>query len=429
MKRRVCLHGINVKQKAQLWQLVHAALPHSSVTYAIEENYLDDNDVYKVEQACFTCRKLNNFVVHCAWGHLIISDSIQQVADITVTFEADDKQSVKFTQTVIKHFLLSELDFILEEPDYELRIAQLKGCYCLEKQDAYNSDFSRAALYCHLPWQIYGINKLWSEVLLQGAERPLLRQLRVKLRRFRSLFALLRPLLPREKSLQWQQVFKYRTNLLSAAREYDVLLMSCAKLAAKQVPESLVPLLPELTGLLIQLREKAAAKAVAGLSLNLLTLELAQFLLWIYSKPLSFKKNMKLLAFFKKRFNSWNNKLLNLHFIYEDMHDMDQMHKVRIKIKCFRYALQSVPEINTPPYLLRRLKYLQDTLGCLHDNYINQLRLKNILRAHPEIPNLRSEVSLLSRWEQEKAAFALHSLPEQWQDFCKLAKAWQKSNL
>lgn len=132
---------------------------------------------------------------------------------------------------------------------------------------------------------------------MQGAERPLLRQLRVKLRRFRSLFALLRPLLPREKSLQWQQVFKYRTNLLSAAREYDVLLMSCAKLAAKQVPESLVPLLPELTGLLIQLREKAAAKAVAGLSLNLLTLELAQFLLWIYSKPLSFKKNMKLLAF------------------------------------------------------------------------------------------------------------------------------------
>lgn len=84
------------------------------------------------------------------------------------------------------------------------------------------------------------------------------------------------------------------------------------------------------------------------------------------------------------------------------MHDMEQMHKVRIKIKCFRYALQSVPEINTPPYLLRRLKYLQDTLGCLHDNYINQLRLKNILRAHPEIPNLRSEVSLLSRWEQEK---------------------------
>ena len=95
MKRRVCLHGVNVKQKAQLWQLVHAALPHSSVTYAIEENYLDDNDVYKVELACFTCRKLNNFVVHCAWGHLIISDSIQQVADITVTFEADDKQSVK----------------------------------------------------------------------------------------------------------------------------------------------------------------------------------------------------------------------------------------------------------------------------------------------------------------------------------------------
>ena len=43
--------------------------------------------------------------------------------------------------------------------------------------------------------------------------------------------------------------------------------------------------------------------------------------------------------------------------------NMLELHQIRIKIKRFRYALQTLPEVPRDSNLLRRLKRLQDMLG------------------------------------------------------------------
>lgn len=63
---------------------------------------------------------------------------------------------------------------------------------------------------------------------------------------------------------------------------------------------------------------------------------------------------------------------------------MEQLHRIRIKLKRFRYALQSVPELAPEARLLRSLKYLQDMLGLLHDDYINTMMVEKLVAAHPE---------------------------------------------
>ena len=85
------------------------------------------------------------------------------------------------------------------------------------------------------------------------------------------------------------------------------------------------------------------------------------------------------------------------------MRDMEQLHKLRIKLKRFRYALQSVPEMAASPQLLRSLKYLQDMLGLLHDDYVNEQYLAQLVAAHDELPELRYEVAMLRGWERAKA--------------------------
>ena len=97
---------------------------------------------------------------------------------------------------------------------------------------------------------------------------------------------------------------------------------------------------------------------------------------------------------------------------------------MRIKLKRFRYALQSVPELNASPKLLRSLKYLQDMLGLVHDGYVNEQYLRQLVAAHPELPELRYEVALLRGWEQAKADAALEQLAGQWQEFERLLGEW-----
>ena len=114
---------------------------------------------------------------------------------------------------------------------------------------------------------------------------------------------------------------------------------------------------------------------------------------------------------------------------YPDLHNMEQLHRIRIKLKRFRYALQSVPELAPEARLLRSLKYLQDMLGLLHDDYINSLMVEKLVAAHPKIKELRYEAALFSGWEQAKADAALEALPQQWEAFSSQLTEWKNKNL
>ena len=447
MKAKLCLHGVDVKHQAQLLGLVKKELRAFSVAYKVKERYFDSNDMYKCRVARFTPKQEEGWLrVCCVWGVLLVSDKPVNVADIVFEYESGTEAENRVA-AMVTSILQGKLHFVLDEPDLSRRIALVRGSYFLDKLHHYDESTAMTALRCHLPWHLYVINKLWEQLLLSGGgQRQLWRQLRVKLRRLRSVLSLVKPLFP--ESARWQRSLKELAAALSAVREYDVLLQTCARLRVSQQSgvRATLPVLqqgagpcelvqstllappeavPNLQHLLAGLRQQAQARALEQLKLRDITLELAQMYIALYSfanRPC----NIGLRDFFVERLGKWAGKLQVLPQVHPDLQDMEQLHQVRIKLKRFRYGLQSVPEVGASPQLLRSLKYLQDLLGVVHDDYVNEQYLAQLVAAHPELPELRYEVAMLRGYEQARADVAMEQLTNQWQDFARLLSEWME---
>lgn len=448
MKQKICLHGIDIKHQAQLLGLVKKLLPPCTVKYKVKEKYFGDNDMYKCRLARFTPKVSGGATcsVICVWGVLLVNDKPVPVADIVLEFDGCSDAAVAAVQRLLTKLLMGRQRFVLEEPDLSRRIDLQRGCYFLDKLANYDADNAATALNCHIPWQLYGVNRLWEQIIAaDGGQRPLWRQLRVKLRRLRSFLALVKPLLPQAEVLEWQQKIKNRAAALAGVREYDVILLTCSRLrmrAGEANAENTADVsvnaanilsanenmhaVPHLQHLLEQLRRQELQKTLQGLTLNQLTLELAQLLLFLYSSSAQSEYDLGLREFFCRRLGGWAEKIQQLPQKYPDMNNREQLHKIRIKLKRFRYALQSVPELNASSGLLRSLKYLQDMLGLLHDDYVSECYMEKLAAGYPEIPELRCEIALLRGWEQAKADAALEQLAAQWEDFSRLLADWQE---
>ena len=447
MKAKLCLHGVDIKHQAQLVGLVKRELAEYKlsykVSYKVKEKYFDDNDMYKCRLTRFVPKQPHaDLCVICMWGVLLVSDKPVNVADIVLEYEAGSSMTAGRVLTFINRLLEGKQCFVLEEPDLSRRIDLLRGRYFLDKLPDYDEKTAMTALRCHIPWHLYVINKLWEQLLLAGGgQRQLWRQLRVKLRRLRSVLALVKPLFP--KAADWQRTLKAQATALSGVREYDVLLQTCARLRSAQDREAkaawvlqqqdaepvaqstMLPVaaVPNLQRLLEGLRQQAQVRALQQLKLNQLTYELTQLYMAVYSwagAPCC----LSLREFFVQRLGKWARKLQELPQLQPDVQDMEQLHRMRIRLKRFRYALQSVPELGAASQLLRSLKYLQDLLGVVHDDYVNEQYLVQLVAAYPELPELRYEVALLRGYEQAKADGALEQLSAQWQEFERLLGEW-----
>lgn len=426
MKQQICLHGLDVKRPNQLLTLLTKNLPPSAVKSRLKEKYLNDNDILKYTDNKITLNHKAGYKVRCLSGVMVVSDKLSPISDVVITY---DSGSVEDVRRIVKKLLASKVKFVVEEPDLELRIRQQRGYYRLTDSPLYNSDDIMTALACHLPWQVYGVNKSWAELLARPDDKPSVRQLRVKLRRLRSSLTFFKPLLPASSADYWRQILKNWTNLLSDAREYDVALMTCAKIRRSQ-PEGEASLPLSLEKLLVEERQLASKKMRSIKGLNKLTETLAELLLFLQSTPVTEAYcSMRLKSFLRLRLNAWCDNLAALPGKYPDMHNMEQLHRIRIKVKRFRYALQGVPEIATPPTLLRSLKSLQDMLGLLHDDYINDRLVENILQRNEENAALRYEGAMFCGWERAKAEAVLAVLPDLWAGFMEQLGEWRSECL
>ena len=445
MKAKLCLHGVEIKHQAQLLGLVKKLLPQAGISYKVKEKYFPDNDMYKCRIARFQPKTRGaeaGYRVLCSWGVLLVSDKLVNIADITLEFDSERPSVVASVERLVERLLAGKQRFVLDEPDLSRRIALLRGCYFLDKLEGYAEADALTALRCHVPWHLYSINKLWEQLLLSGGgQRPLWRQLRVKLRRLRSVLSLVKPLFP--EADKWKETLKERADVLSNVREYDVLLQTCERLRMGQSrqeqasglqQQGLAPVVqstmlsvdaavPQLQRLLAGLRQQAQVCTLQQLELNAITFELAQMHLALHRfAALPCEKGLR--EFFVQRLGKWATKIQQFPEVYPDLQDMEQLHRVRIKLKRFRYALQSVPELQASPQLLRSLKYLQDMLGLLHDDYVNGQYLEQLVAAHPELPELRYEVAMLRGYEQARADGAMEQLTAQWQEFARLLSEW-----
>ena len=351
-------------------------------------------------------------------GAVVTNDCIMRQNDIYFVYTEKSKEQMKLLFKV----LLEEIPLVLVEPDVYERLKQTKGSFnpaLTDKEGNFQLGLCR-----HLFWQIFLVNQGWADFLHKPLERITLRQLRVKVRRLRSCLTFFKPALRLDEALLWQNNLRKQGEQLAYLRELDVALMAIEKIKTPLTGQS--EMYPEkLAELLWQARNNEAQRIKQELSLRNITFELASFIIWLQGQPLAPAYASKDLAsFLWSRIKDWSNNIASLTKRYPDFSNMLEMHKIRIKVKRFRYVMMTLPEINkNTGNMLRKLKKLQDVLGFLHDEFINNQMVSKI--ADTETENLQCEVALFKGWESAKVEAAATVLPDLWEDFCEELEIWQ----
>lgn len=353
-------------------------------------------------------------------GAVISNDCIMRQNDLYFVYTEKSKEQLK----VLLKAILKETPMVLVEPDVYDRMKQNQGSFNPALTDKYKERTFQSGLGSHLFWQIFLVNQGWSDFLHKPLERITLRQLRVKVRRLRSCLTFFKPALRRDDALLWQNNLRKQGDQLAYLRELDVALMAIEKIKVPLAQQK--AMYPEkLAALLWQARNNEAQRIKKEFSLQDITYELADLCIWLQGQPVAPSySNKELEPFLWSRIEEWSKSIATLTKKYPDFSNMIEMHKIRIKVKRLRYVMMTLPEINkNTGNMLRKLKKLQDTLGFLHDEFINNEMISKIAANSPE--NLQCEMALFKGWESAKVEEATAALPDLWEDFCEELEIWQ----
>ncbi len=65
----------------------------------------------------------------------------------------------------------------------------------------------------------------------------------------------------------------------------------------------------------------------------------------------------------------------------------------------------------------------------LHDNYVNDCLIGQIVAGHSDNAELRYESAMFCGWDSARSEAALTNLPELWESFCSCLQQWQEEYL
>lgn len=262
---------------------------------------------------------------------------------------------------------------------------------------------------------------LWDELLDAPYERDWFRFLRIELRRLRSALALLGPLLPEEGTL-WLEQLKLFSKQLGAVREYDVALQACTKYEAYALealstnPEGageLLSELPRLKAMILAHRDAKAAAFNASVSAGCIAQEMG-LCIDMLKEPveLSIEDEAKANAFLQSSLQIWGLKLGNKVQNLEKLKTIEQLHKLRIKLKRFRYAYEVYMAKAADEALMASLKEMQDLLGSLHDSDRNIEIIDELAATVAMDEELAREIVCFKAWRKVKVEQRIAQLPD-----------------
>lgn len=422
MVESICLHRVEEDQAADFAASMAALLDLERGEERLREKSYGDDLHARYRETRLRKAGGGSVTVRIRDGILIVRDSITTMQDVVIQFRTGgEKEAERLAEKV----LAGEDRYVLADPYLKLRLRAMGGA---AYPPADPEEGVKAVMGHYLGWQVYGLS--WQWYLLDGnREDPrLVRQTRVKLRRLRSCLVFFKAGLPSDVVYRWQQEFKEDAELLSNMRELDVLLQTCRRYRrcdstgavtgdSCAMPEPLL-----LEGVAEELRQEESAKFYRKFRLNGRTLQLARFLLWLMGslKWRSAKEHVR--DYSERRLAHWADRLENMSRKYTDFREMKDLHKIRIKVKRFRYVVQTLDVVRLDLNLLRRLKQLQDMLGLLHDDYINALWAAGICRKYRKDRALNEETRQFLAWQGSQAQAALALLPGVWQEFLAVLK-------
>jgi inorganic triphosphatase YgiF len=279
------------------------------------------------------------------------------------------------------------------------------------------TDPADAALQQHIIDQIHTVFSAQEDFLSDWQDAETLHQLRIQLRRLRSLLSFAKPLITPESYERWQDELKALSNSLNTLRDADVVIETWHELTGDNMP------LPEPApwlGLLLQAERGKKAKALAD---SLAKGQISPLLLGLWSfiadRPFATTEDSLSLAEFAEiRLGGW---LANMREASKDL-SLDnpaQLHHLRISGKKLRYALESLPlRDRKTRLLLARLKKLQDCLGIIRDSQLIATMMGEWMNMHASRV-VHRDAGLVLGWSA-RIAF------EQRQEFDKIRRRFRR---
>lgn len=357
------------------------------------------------------------FKVRVLEGIMLVDSHLSDLLDVEFSYSVG---SEKLILTAVRRLLSGDDRFVLAEPDMKLRLQAMAG----KPYPRVSGDIRRLqAMQQYLYWQILVINWFWHLLYQNPDNKLLVRQLRVKIRRLRSCLVFFRKGLPEAETSKWQSFFREEAESLSNMRELDAAAMTCRRL--REVAGEEDGSLALLLDVFLRLRKDEQEKFFSHTFLNRHTEMLAKFMLWLNLLQTGTVKgpgNETARHYVARRIDGWCDKMLSLNKKYPDFSNMDDLHKIRIKVKRFRYVTQTIDLTELPLDLLRQLKQLQDVLGLLHDDYINACWARGIAAQHMGEEEMQKQIQVFLNWQQARSEPLLAMVSEMWEHFLQMLK-------
>jgi CHAD domain-containing protein len=412
MQKSICLEAVNAPMQQNFTNIVAHLLGMKPSSNTIVEHKFSDDFQVRYTQHNFNSGNDFGLAGLETWeGIMIVGTRIMPIRDVVLHYETGRETAV--VNAIKKLFLKHE--YLLVDDNLKHRWEFLQGTY---RPRVSREKLITKAAKQYLLWQIYGVNSSARALLLNHEEKLLIRQLRVKIRRLRSCLIFFKHLFPEKQFYTWQQTWRSAAENLSVMRELDVALMTCDRMSTDETGAAADLVAPQtLQKEFLRLRQNAGAKFYEQHSLNNMTLQCVRFSLWLQRSLFLNTKKQKTSTYVAKRMQEWKDNLESLAEKYPDFRNVQNLHKIRIKVKRFRYVIQTIELNGLNNSLLRKLKRLQDLLGFLHDDYVNAIWAEKIAQKAKKSPQLVADISSFVSWGKGKADSTLAILPDLWQDF------------
>lgn len=416
MALKLCLHGVQIAHPETFTEDVAKLLNLTVEQGKLREKKYGENLIARYRRSKLPGGPLLPFKVRVLEGILLVDSHLSDLLDVEFSYSAGSEPQVL---EAVQRLLSGDDGFVVAEPDLKLRLQALAG----KPYPRVSGGTGRLqAMHQYLYWQVLIINWFWSLLYRDPDNKLLIRQLRVKIRRLRSCLSFFKEGLPEGEVSGWQTFFREEADALSNMRELDAAALTCRRReAAEDESDSSTVLLD----LFLKLRQDEQDKFFSHSFLNRHTDKLAAFMLWLNRLQTGACKGLgKETArhYVKRRLDAWCEKMISLNKKYPDFSNMDDLHKIRIKVKRFRYVTQTVDLTELPVDLLRQLKQLQDVLGLLHDDYVNAYWAQGIALQHSGEEELQKQVRSFLSWQSARSESLLAVVSEMWENFMQMLK-------
>lgn len=224
-------------------------------------------------------------------------------------------------------------------------------------------------------------------------------QIRVKIRRLRAILSFSMPLFNEKEYRQRQEQLGKMGLEFSKLREADVLLEEIEKMTKTSVIA--IDDFSLLKNELNKKRKEELQRIHAFLLGNELMVTLVELWAWLLEDPWTDTEllNLSIKKYSEQQLELWQKRIKkNIKKI--NMTQKEEIHKIRIRSKKLRYAMEELGLIldKDPKKSVKKFEKLQEDLGYFHDLYINKDLLEKLVLEN-DSQKLCLEAGIIIGWQ------------------------------